>query len=166
MQAKSYAPSGTFCQREGSPAALTTEYWGSHGQQSAHSYFHSPRGNPSGISSYPSPSFAQPPSHSQTAHSNSVGNNYLDLTAPPNSFCGTGSGSSSAPISSNFYPADGMNPYPIPPQDMMGSNYPCTFHQYTWLKSANPELWWNAAGTGKIRLNPFFHMQCLKTEKC
>ena len=73
-------------------------------------------------------------------------NTYLELTSP-GSYPGTpASGSAQSPMGNAFFPESFS--YPVPPQEMP-PNFPCTFHQYSWLKSANPEFWWNMQGAGK-----------------
>ncbi|XP_065071544.1 homeobox protein abdominal-A homolog [Rhopilema esculentum] len=64
---------------------------------------------------------------------------YLDL-GQSNSMQGV---LTTAPLNAAFYPEFGSHPSA---GGDVASNYPCTFHQYSWLKSTSPEFWWNTPG--------------------
>ena len=76
----------------------------------------------------------------QVSHANPM-NNYFDLNEV-NSL----HGALTAPLSASLYPELGS--HTTAGGDAAG-NYPCTFHQYSWLKSTNPEFWWNSPGTSE-----------------
>ena len=98
------------------------------------------------INSYPAnfPQYCQAPSHQQASHSSTM-SSYLDISQS-NSMPSV---LTSASINGTFYPE--FSGHPIAPGDN-GGNFPCTFHQYSWLKSTNPEFWWNTPGAGKQNL--------------
>lgn len=80
-------------------------------------------------------------STSQAPHASSI-SSYLDLgqTNPMHGVLTT------APLNAAFYPEFGN--HTSTGTDITG-NYPCTFHQYSWLKSTTPEFWWNTPGVSK-----------------
>ena len=68
-------------------------------------------------------------------------NNYFDLNETSSL-----PGALAAPLNTNAFTELGS--HTATAGDPTGS-YPCTFHQYSWLKSTNPEFWWNGPGSSE-----------------
>ena len=86
------------------------------------------------------PQFCQGPTQLQVSHANPM-NNYFDLNETNSLHAAL-----TTPLNASIYPELGSNT--STGGDAAG-NYPCTFHQYSWLKSTNPEFWWNSPGASE-----------------
>eukprot|EP00794_Sanderia_malayensis_P005126 gene5126-5774_t len=106
--------------------------------------------------------------HTNPLNTNSM-NNYLDMNQSPVSLPNV---LSPIPVNGSFYPEfNNTHPTSQSPADITASaNYPCTFHQYSWLKNTNPDFWWNTPGTVKTpekrrKRTAYTRKQLLELEK-